>query len=454
MVRQWTRSEWLLAGAAAALLLGAALPWYTMPADTLTVFGSSLWVAKILHIVPILAALALAAMLLVRCSATWRRRLRLVLWAVLPFALLFPFLVSTLSPAVAYVAAAFDQQRESTSYHIETHYPEIQSQWKHSIAIDPFEEVESYAPDGLTRGYIDPMQSMPNGRPFSVDSSTFFQLSSWDRLVMEGMNFLPGFLASVAWGWPITLIGLVVALIACYISRPGALYSDFANIWPWYLAGVVGVFLILFVPCFVTRQISTWIARGQYDRAATAAHALSACYPPMEGDTPFMLQLAEIDEHTNRSTAGVQQFAQGVECYRASRLDLARNYFEQAVAKADHNFLFRGYLAATLMRIGAQEFQQNQPAAAANDFDRARQVFPNHLQATYCSMVARAAQGDYHGSMQAAQDLRKLQKYFRQASIAAMGQTFLHEAWSDYRAGDLPKAWHAYRQSVDVGTWE
>jgi tetratricopeptide (TPR) repeat protein len=444
----------LLAGEGCAFLLGFALSWYTMPSETLTAFGSSLWVPRAMRALPAIAAVIVALLLFGKTNVRRRRRACMVLWAMLPVVLLFPFLVATFSPAVAYVAAAFDQQRENVAYHIETHYPEIQSQWKQSIAIDPYEEVESYAPDGLTRGYIDSMQALPNGRTFNIDSSDFFQLSSWDRLAMEGMNFLPGFLASVGWGWPITIVALVTTLVTVYLVRPDAFFHDLRRIWPWYLAGTVVVLFVLLGPCIVTREISTWLARGEFERASVAAHLLNACYPPMQGDTPFMLQLAESDLHTGRSTPGVQQFAQGVECWRSNRLDLARSYFQQALEHSPNNFLFRGYLSATLVRIGAQLFEQKQPAAAANVFDQARQVFPNQLQATYFSMIARAAQGDFESSMLAAQDLRRLQRYFRQPGIAATGQSFVHEAWADYRAGRLPNAWHAYRQSVDTGIWE
>jgi tetratricopeptide (TPR) repeat protein len=453
-IKQWTRIEWLLAGVGCAFLLGCILPWYTMPSETLAAFGSSLWLPRVMRVIPAIGALIVALNLFGRSSARRRRLSCMLLWTALPIVLLFPFLVATFSPAVAYVAAAFDQQRENTAYHIETHYPETQSQWGQSIPIDPYGEIATYAPDGLTRGYVDPMQSLPNGRPFNVDSADFFQLSSWDRLVMEGMNFLPGFLASVHWGWPITVIAVITALITMYLVRPDAFFRDVRRILPWYVAGAFVVIVVLIGPCFVTRQISIWLARGEYERASWAAHLLSACYPPMEGDTPFMLQIAESDVHTGRTTVGVQPFAQGFECWRSNRLDLARTYFEQAVESSPHNYLFRGYLAATLVRIGAQLFEQNQPAAAANVFDLARHVFPNHLQATYFAMISRAAEGNFEQSMLAAQDLRTLQRNFRQPGLAAMGQSFVHEAWADYRAGKLQKAWHAYRQSVDVGTWE
>jgi hypothetical protein len=135
-------------------------------------------------------------------------------------------------------------------------------------------------------------------------------------------------------------------------------------------------------------------------------------------------------------------------------LELARTCFERALADSEHSYLVRSYLSATLLRLGAQLFEQGQPLAAAALFDQARQIFPNHLQATYCLMVAQAAHGDFGASMNTANDLRRLQRNFRQPSIAAMGQSFLHESWAEYRAGRLPEAWHAYRGSVEPGIWE
>jgi tetratricopeptide (TPR) repeat protein len=167
-----------------------------------------------------------------------------------------------------------------------------------------------------------------------------------------------------------------------------------------------------------------------------------------------MMQIADSDAVMNQSTPGVLQFARGVECWRENRLGMARSYFEQALAASNDSFLIRSYLVTTLLRIGAQHFEQGQPLAAASVFDEARRVFPNHLQAIYFSMVAQAAHGNFHRSMQTASELRGLQKYFRQPSIAAMGQSFLHESWADFRAGRLPEAWHAYRESVDPGIWE
>lgn len=449
----WTRTQWLLLGALGALTLGAALPWYTLPQASLDAFNSSLWLPNLMRAIPVIGAVVIGCSF--ASSALMERQfVRLLFWAALSLCLLFPLLVATLCPAIAYLAAAFDQQRESVAYHIETHYPEIHVEWKQSIDIDPFAEVRPYAFDGLTRGYIDPLMTLPNAHPFVIDNAEFFQLSSWDRFIMEGLNYLPGFLAAAGWGWPVTVIGLIVCLIAVYLSTPAKVTVDLRAFRPCIVAGVIAVLLVIVGPCLVTRQISSWQAKGQHEIAAKAARVLYTIYPPIRGDTAFMLQLAECNLATGRKTPGLMSFAKGIECWRADQLDRSRSFFENALADSPHSYLIRGYLSANLLRLGAQQFEQEQPLAAADSFDLARRIFPNHLQAMYCQMIAQAAGADFEGSARTASEIRDLQHYFRQKSIAAMGQAHLHEAWADYRARRMPEAWQAYRQSVDPGIWE
>src|SRR6186713_957144 len=114
-VMTWTRVEWLLAGSLAAMLLGVLIPWYTLPSSTLAAFGSNLWLPTVMRLVPIAAGIIIVR-ILHRKSADFRART--LLWLGLYIALLFPFLVATLSPTVNYVAAAFDLQRDSVAYHI------------------------------------------------------------------------------------------------------------------------------------------------------------------------------------------------------------------------------------------------------------------------------------------------------------------------------------------------
>jgi tetratricopeptide (TPR) repeat protein len=216
---------------------------------------------------------------------------------------------------------------------------------------------------------------------------------------------------------------------------------------------MAAVVLVIVLPSFVMRQISTWQTRGQHGLALAAGRALYACYPPIRGDVFFMLQLAQSEAATHRDDPSRLAFAKGVEFWRENRLDLARRHFEQSLEQDDH-FLTRGYLSATLLRQGVLLFQQAQPAAAAATFKRVCDVFPGHIQATYFAMVAEAANADFVASAKSAAELRELQRYFRLPGIAAIGQSHLHAAWADFRAGRFDAAWEDYRKSVDRGAWQ
>ena len=450
-IRDWTRVEWLWLGAMGALLLGIVVPWYVIPQDTLEAFSASLWLPQSMRLVSLLALVVVARMLWAG-SATSRQRL--MLWAALGVSLLFPFLMSFFSPTASFLSSAFDLQRESVANHIETNFPNIQSRWKQSIKIDPYNEARRYAPELIGRSVPNPLRTLPNERPFQIDDGKFFQASSWDWLILEGLNYNAGFMGSIAKGWPFTVAALVTALIACYLFSLETLYSDAARLAPWFLAGSVGVLFLILVPSFADRRVTILQAQGRYSEAASLAKLAYTCSPPLWGDTAFSTRMAECCFRANQESSVPIQFARGVECWGVNRLNDARTYFEKALAAAPENFLIRGYLSATLMRIGAECFDKGQPAAAEVYFREVLDHFPDHIQATYYFMLAKAVNSDFKGSALVADRLRELDKTFQLAGIATIGQAHLHNAWAVYREGNLDQAWQTYQKSVDRSTWE
>jgi tetratricopeptide (TPR) repeat protein len=449
-LKNWTRSEWLLLAALGGLALGVMRPWYTLPPATLEAFHASLWAPTLMRLLPVVAAVGVLHVL---CTGRRERGVRYVLWASLTACVLFPFLVTFASPAVTYMATAFDVQRDSVAYHVETHFPDVQAQWKQSIRLDPYTEIAPYLAEGFTLGGLDPLQTLPPGRPFNADSSAFFQAPSWDRVVVEGMSYSPGFLGCAGWGWPISAGAIIVALLAVYLVVPEGLYNDAQRLWPW-LAGSLGVVvLLIFLPTVVMRQMQVWQARGQNARASRAAHLLYACYPPVRGDAQFVTQMAEIDAELGQVDPAQLAFAKGIEHQRTGQLDLARVQFEKSL-ELDDNYLTRGLLSSIYLRLGVQLYEQGQPSAAAMMFQLVREAFPEHIQATYFEMIAQAVNANFAASAKLAGQLRDVQHYFRLPGIASMGQAYLHDAWADYRAGRVDAAWQAYQKSVDRRAWE
>lgn len=449
-LKNWTRTEWLLLAALGGLALGASKPWYTLPPSTLEAFGASLWAPTVMRLIPVVAGIAVGLMLI---ASRRTPRTRTVLWASLAACLLFPFLVTFFSPAVAFAASAFDVQRDGVAYHIETHFPDVQAQWKQSIHLDPFQEIGPYMSEGLAIGQIDTLQTLPPGRRFNIDSSEFFQLPSWDRVVDEGMNYSPGFLACAGWGWPVSIAAIVIALIAVYLAAPKTLYVDGRRLGPWLAGGALVVALLVVLPTAAMRQMQVWQARGQHERVSAAAHFLYACYPPLRADANFVTQMAESDAILGRADRAQLEFAKGVEHWRVRQIDLARVHFEASLRLND-NFLTRAFLSSIYLRQGVQLYEQGQPTAAALLFHQVRDVFPDHIQATYFAMIAEAVNADFDASAKLAEELRAVQRYFRLPGIASMGQAHLHDAWAEYRAGRTDDAWQAYQKSVNRGAWE
>lgn len=447
---RWERTEWLLLASLGALALGFLLPWYTLPPTTLEAFGSSLWAPTVMRLIPVVAAVAVwQALRAGRASL----RLRTVLWTLLSACLLFPFVVAMLSPAASFIATAFDLQRDSVVFHIETNFSDVQSQWKKSIELDRYRKMEPYRAEGLALGGRDLLHTLPPGRPFNVDSGAFFQAPSWDRIVVEGLNYSPGFLGCAGWGWPITIGALCMALLAVYLMAPTELSADGRRLGPWFAGGVALVGALVFLPTVVIRQMQVWQTRGQHERAALAGHLLYACLPSVRGDAAFLTHMVESDARLNQADPAQLDFVKGVEHWRNSQLDLARIHFERSLARKDH-YLTRGFLSAIYLRLGVQFFQQGQPAAAATLFQQVRGVFPEHIQATYFAMIAEAVNADFDASAKMAGELRDVQRYFRLPGIAALGQTHLHDAWAAYRADRMDDAWQAYRKSVDREAWK
>jgi tetratricopeptide (TPR) repeat protein len=447
---RWQRTDWLLLATLGALALGVLLPWYTLPSTTLEAFGTSLWAPAAMRLIPVAAAIAVWRTLR---AGVANRRSRTVLWASLGACLLFPFAVTVLSPPVTFISTALDLQRDSVSIHIETNFSDVQSQWKKSIELDRYGELEPYVAEGLALGGRDLLNTLPSGRSFNVDNSQFFQPPSWDRFIVEGLYYAPGFLGAAGWGWPITVFALCAALLAVYLVAPAELYADARRLGPWFAGGVALVAMLVFLPTVVIRQMQIWQTRGQHERAVMAGDWLYACYPPVRGDVVFLTHLIESKAKLGQADPAQLDFAKGVEHWRNSQLDVARIHLEQAL-KRDDNFLTRGFLSAVYLRLGVQLYERDQPSAAVTMFQQVRDVFPEHIQATYFAMIADAVNADFTASAKMAGELRDMQQYFRIAGIAVLGQTHLHDAWAAYRDGRLDDAWQAYRKSVDREAWE
>jgi hypothetical protein len=93
------------------------------------------------------------------------------------------------------------------SEHVERNFPQVQSQWKQNIS------------------FVQPSPISSNFE-FSIKDSRFFQMSSWDFWLIEGLGYSNNF-GFIGRGWGLLLSVSFVALMALYL----ALEKDSFNVF-------------------------------------------------------------------------------------------------------------------------------------------------------------------------------------------------------------------------------
>ena len=421
-----------------ALALGAIFPWYRLPNSALETFGTNLSFTN--------AAQFLTALLALFGFVTFwfnpRRAPRLPVWTALIAVLLFPYFVTTWSPTVAFLAAAYYDQEQGVSHHIELNFPQVQAQWKQNISLEQSR----------------PVASISN---FLIEDSRFFQMSSWDKFLVEGLGYSNDFFGFIGRGWAFTVVGLTISLLALYLGLEDQQFDGFLNdmgkFLPWagLLLGIL-VFSSIWSNV-VNRQLDTMFAKGEYHRVVATSKTLASWYPPLSGDTAFLQRLAAAGFYGNEPDLGLLQFAQGLERYASEDFLKAEYYFQRSLDMQPSRFLVRGYLATAILNQGVTDFNDHdkphdasnhKPGSAADRFEQVLQIFPGHIEALYDLMLARVVNGEFDQSASVAQQLIQTQQYVQQPNLDLLGQAYLHLAWASYRNSDIPLAWQQYRQSV------
>lgn len=431
------REKYILLTAAWVFSFAIFSPWYKIPAQTLNAFGTDLSLVTIERIATII--LALLGFGLISRGGTQKPIARIPFWIGLIISLTFPYCLKTWNPTVSFIAANYHNQVKAIIQHIEPNFAEVQSQWKQNILLDQSELIAS-VPD------------------LKINDSQFFQLPSWDAVLVEGLGYSNHFFSMIGSGWILTITAFSIALFAVYISlESGKLnwfISDLKNLMPWLAIGLIVLGLPLVVSNVMDYQLDIKLIQGDYQSILTQSQWMQSWYPPLAGDTAFLRRKADASFYTAYPDSTLIPFAQGIEAYRSKDFVKAEAYFQQSLEANPNHFPARGLLAKTLLNQGVTAFNQHQPGAASDYFERVLQVFPEHVESLYNLMLAEAINGEFEKSATTAKKIIENQTYFQMPSIALLGQAYLHSAWASYQNTDVQQAWELYRKSVDKGAWK
>jgi tetratricopeptide (TPR) repeat protein len=328
---------------------------------------------------------------------------------------------------------------------VESHFPDVQAQWKQNISLDVSKPITSIS-------------------DFAIADSRFFQMSSWDQILIEGLGYSNSFFGFIGRGWAFTVIGLVICLTALYLGldqeKFKSFLSDMGKFLPWVGIGLGIVVLSLIVPNIVNYQLDSLFAKGQYQQVVATSRTLASWYPPLKGDQAFLKRMGQAGFYANEPDPALINFVKGVERYGIRDFQKAEDYFQRSLAIQPKQFLVKGYLASSILNQGINYFNDrnnssnHKPGVAADRFEEALWIFPGHIEALYDLMIARVVNGEFEKSASVGKQIIESQKYFQQPILGLLGQAYLHASWASYHDGDLTKAWKQYRQSIDSSTWK
>lgn len=453
---------WLL------LLQGVKYEWYHLPPEALSTFQAhQVWLQQAPRVCVVLSlGLGIGWLL-------WQRpRIipRLPYWVGLLATLLFPLLITTWAPAVTFLATAYHEQNMEVVRHVEKKFPEVQSQWKQNISFDQTNPVTSIL-------------------AFNIEDRSFFQLSNWERVVLDGFGYRNAIFDFVGKGWGMTVAGLTLSLMGIYMqNRYHALnlfHQDMRHFLPTTVM-ILGVIVVYLVGINIANhQLAIEMGQGHYQTVARQSRQLSQLYPPLKGDETFLKRWAMANFYNGTPERALSEFTQGCDRYRAHDFFNAKVHFEAALDAEPALFLARGYLASTWVNQAVEYFKTTdrpklpvhtvpfpkrtnfldspqsrerpiivRAAGAVNQFETALIVFPNHIAALYNLMLAQTITGDFEASAQTARQHIDVQRFFQKSNVALLGQAYLHQTWADYHADDMDAAWQRYRQSRDSKAWQ
>ena len=420
------------------LLLGAIYPWYRLPPETLEAFGTNLFWANAVRMPLALCAIAGFTYTFVFHV---RQAPRLVFWGALILILLFPYFITTWSPAVSFIAEEYYNRGEEVSSHVERNFSEVQAQWKQNISLD--------SPDSPASTF-----------DIKIEDSRFFQMASWDKVILEGFGYKNSFFAFIGQGWGFSLIGILICLIGLYLAlKQQAIYNLIKDMKILMSFNVLLFSAILGSQIYfniINYQLNAQFAKGEYSKVINTSKTLALLYPPLQGDEEFLERLTRAELYTGTVNPGLVNFIQGLEYYRIANFIEAENYFVKSLDVQPSLFLARGYLVAALLNQGANNFNEpnvRNTGTAADIFEKSLKIFPGHIEALYDLMLARVINQEFQKSAEVAKQIIDEQKYFQEPKIGLLGQTYVHLTWAEYNNGNIDKTWERYRQSVDTKAW-
>lgn len=310
------------------LLQGVKHGWHQLPDRVVTAFhDSQFWVQPIPRVgVGTFMILGITWLLW-----QWPRIIpRVPYWSALLATLRFPCWLTTAAPSLTYLATSFNAHNLEVVRHIDKNFPEVQSQWKQNISFDQTRPTESIF-------------------AFNIENRNFFQLSAWERVVLDGFGYRNPVFALIGKGWGVTVSGLVVSLMGIYMQhRHQAIqlfHKDIKQFLPSASLLLGGIIVYLIGVNIANHKIAAERGRGHYRTVVDQSKQLSTLHPPLRGDEAFLRRWAAASVRSEQPNESLVNCVRGTDYYRIGHFLKAKSHLTAAIETKPQLFLARSYLA-------------------------------------------------------------------------------------------------------------
>jgi tetratricopeptide (TPR) repeat protein len=433
-----------------ALLLGAGFAkWYLSPSCSLSRIDSNFTIFSFDSISPFeivfrgatffCGLVALCWGMHERCTVASFRRLG---WICLILFLSFPALVYQWEPERSFDTHLVHQEMERVIGSMDLALPDQQRDWRnwqHIVIGQP----------PLIGAHL-------NYPPYGWWDFSLITLGGQGYVVENIWGVNDYFLAFVARGWIIALLGSALFLFGNYLLLENALHLLRKDL---YFGLFFALFYggILFLPGAIG-EYYLYLGRdarnqGNFEQALSYWDVASSWKPNMLTSLQFRQERGRLLLRRDCQTCVDTHLANAYAEVATFQLQDALVSLQKAEAEAESDPIIRWWLGLVLTELGNEAFNRGQYSLAQDQWESAIRYVPVDPLPWYGLALVHLRLKDFAKATKYYQQLVRLQEYFGYKKLPVRGQALITESWREYRSTNWAGAHESYRKARQPDRW-
>jgi tetratricopeptide (TPR) repeat protein len=441
------KARYLILGGGAILAGGSLLPWAEVPSrstSTLTSGGLTLastapWVELVWRLATLLAGLSFVVAGL--RPAPPGRGVRATAWLLGAALLAYPCWVKQWAPEQGADARLLYLQMDRVLDDMERNVTEEQVDWR---------DGQVFTPDTLAdKGALNPAEG-------TWDSSLFAP-NRWDFALGKVLGVSPEFLGFFR---PALLAALLNAWVFVVIGLHSASGGGLASFSRGLAGGLLALLVLLAIPLaprafaeHLLAESERALARGDQQEALRCLRQARAWKPALRYSWWYHHQLGQVTRLYDRGRDAEAYLALAYEDMQAGRTEECVVRLQRAQELAGDDPSLRLFLGLACSEAGLRAFNEGQYALARDYWEEALARTPTNPMPWYGLSLLYLRTRQFDRAALCAEQIVRLQKSLGFRRLTAGSQAYLTGSWAAFRRGDLPAAHHLYSRSMTPENW-